>query len=101
MTIQEVKKHLKENKITYQELSDSSGIALNTLKSIFCGRTPTPRIDTMQAIERALGLDKEKKSSKNELSEDEKQIIEIINDMSDEEWSQVVNYINFLKSQRK
>lgn len=46
----------KEQKITLDILSAKSGIPLNTLKNIFSGRTPTPRIDTVQAIERALGL---------------------------------------------
>lgn len=57
MSISEIKSYLKDHKITYQELSDSSGIPLNTLKSIFRGRTPNPRIDTVRAIEKALGLD--------------------------------------------
>lgn len=46
----------KEQKITLDLLSVKSGIPLNTLKNVFSGRTKTPRIDTVQAIERALGL---------------------------------------------
>ena len=42
--------------MTYEQLSTKSGIPLNTLKNVFCGRTENPRIDTLQAIERALGL---------------------------------------------
>ena len=60
MTILEIKKYMKDNKITYQELADKSGIPLNTLKNIFSGSNKNPRIDTMQAIERALGLDEKK-----------------------------------------
>ena len=60
MTIFEIKKYMKDKKITYQELTDRSGIPLNTLKNIFSGSTKNPRIDTMQAIEHALGLDKKK-----------------------------------------
>lgn len=56
MQVPQIKAYLKENKITYPELSEKSGIPLGTLKSIFSGRTPAPRIDTIQAIERALGL---------------------------------------------
>ena len=78
MTIQEIKQYLKDNKITYQELSEQSGIALNTLKNIFRGKTENPRIDTMQAIERALGLDKEKTPT-DELSEGEKALLELFN----------------------
>ena len=46
----------KEQKITLEILAEKSGIALSTLKEIFRGKTTTPRIDTVQAIERALGL---------------------------------------------
>ncbi|AWW06121.1 MAG: helix-turn-helix XRE-family like protein [Caudoviricetes sp.] len=56
MQISEMKIYMKQNKITYDELSDKSGIPIGTIKSIFSGRTPNPRVDTVQAIERALGL---------------------------------------------
>ena len=46
----------KEQKITLEILAEKSGIALSTLKEIFRGKTTTPRIDPVQAIERALGL---------------------------------------------
>ena len=62
-TIQEIKKYMKENNITYQELSDRSGIPLNTLKNLFRGKTKNPRIDTMQAIEKALGIENKKTPS--------------------------------------
>lgn len=56
MQLSEIKQYLRNNKITYEELSLKSDIPIGTLKSIFSGRTPNPRIDTVQAIERALGL---------------------------------------------
>ena len=55
-TVQTLKKTIKKMGMTYEQLSINSGIPLNTLKNIFSGRTENPRIDTMQAIERALGL---------------------------------------------
>ena len=55
-TIQSLKTQLKKIGMTYEQLSHESGIPLNTLKNIFSGRTENPRLDTMQAIERALGL---------------------------------------------
>lgn len=56
MQVAEIKTYLKKHKITYESLSESSGIPIGTLKSIFSGRTPNPRIDTMQTIENALGI---------------------------------------------
>lgn len=46
----------KEQGITLNNLSERTGIALSTLKEIFRGKTTAPRIDTVQAIEEALGL---------------------------------------------
>lgn len=58
MQIAEIKTYLKKNKITYEELSSKSGIPLGTLKNIFSKCATNPRLDTMQAIEEALGLSK-------------------------------------------
>lgn len=58
MQVAEIKCYLKKNKITYEELSSRSGIPVGTLKNIFSKCTINPRIDTMQAIEEALGLNK-------------------------------------------
>lgn len=57
MTLEEIKSYLKVNKITYKELAEKSGVPESTLKNLFSGVTKNPRISTMQAIERALGLD--------------------------------------------
>lgn len=58
MTVEEIKKYMKENRITQIELAEKSQISLQTLRKIFCGQVRNPRIDTMQAIETALGLNK-------------------------------------------
>ena len=60
LDILKIKNYLKENNLTYEDLSKRSGVPLNTLKCIFSGRTPNPRIDTMQAITSALGISKER-----------------------------------------
>lgn len=62
MNISDIKSFLKNHKITYEELSKRSNIPIGTLKSIFSGRTPNPRVDTLLAIEQALGIENEKKS---------------------------------------
>lgn len=58
MQVAEIKSYLKKHKITYEELSEKSGIPLGTLKNIFSKCSTNPRLDTMQAIENALGLSK-------------------------------------------
>ncbi len=56
MKIEVIKKYMKENKITYEELSQKSGLSISTIKKVFAGISPYPRLDTVQAIENALGL---------------------------------------------
>lgn len=46
----------KEKKLTLADLSQETGIALSTIKEIFRGATTDPRLETVQRIERALGL---------------------------------------------
>ena len=50
------KKRKKELKLTFESLSSQTGICISTLKDIFGGKTYAPRIDTVQAIEKALGI---------------------------------------------
>lgn len=57
-TIEEIKKYMKDNKITQIQLSEMSNIPLGSLRNIFSGRVPNPRMDTLRAIETALGLNK-------------------------------------------
>lgn len=61
MDISELKALKEAKKLSYDDLAELSGIPKTTLTNILLGRTPNPRIDTMQAIERALGVDKIKK----------------------------------------
>ena len=56
MDIENLKKERKRKKITFKELSELSNIPERTIYDIFLGKTKNPRIDTMQAIEKALGL---------------------------------------------
>lgn len=98
MTIQEIKEYLKSNKITYQELSDRSGIALNTLKNIFRGKTEHPRIDTMQAIESALELTP---TTDQPFSEEEKRLASLIAELTDDEVKELSNFVDYIISKRK
>lgn len=56
MTVEEIKNYMKKNNITQIELSKLSNIPLGTIRKIFSGARKNPRIDTMQAIENALGF---------------------------------------------
>lgn len=100
MEIQEIKAYMKSKKITYQDLADMTGLSLSCITKIFGGYAKYPRIDTIQLIERALGLDNEKTPT-DELSEGERELIALIKQMTDEETAELSNYIDFILSKRK
>lgn len=102
MEIQHYKNYLKEIGMTYEQLSKKSGIPLNTLKNIFSGKTAHPRIDTIQAIERALGMKESatQKSPQDELSEGEKMLLDLFNRVPEDKQELVLQMIQIaLKSQ--
>lgn len=49
-------KERKRKGITLDDLAKQTDISISTIKDIFRGKTDNPRIDTVQAIERALGI---------------------------------------------
>ena len=91
MDINDIKKYMKANKITYEALSTNSGIPLNTLKNIFRGKTKNPRIDTMQAIEKTLGLQNEK--TPTQLSAGEEKLLEAFRQVPQEQQDLVLSMV--------
>jgi transcriptional regulator with XRE-family HTH domain len=98
MDIEYLKQVKKEKKMKLQEISDLSGIPKRTVDGIFSGKTKNPRIDTMQAIERALGLNEK---SPPKLSEEEKELIALISELTDEETQELTSFVDYLISKRK
>ena len=90
----------KQKKITLTDLSQLTGIALSTIKEIFRGATTDPRLETVQRIERALGLEEEKTPSDG-LSEDERKLIELIKKLSSEEVDEISSFVDYVISKRK
>lgn len=60
MDLEYWKKVKKEKKMTIADIAERSGIPKGTVQNIFAGYVPTPRVDTVEAIERALGLEEKK-----------------------------------------
>ena len=98
MDIQQIKSIMKSKKITYENLSLMSNIPLNTIKNIFRGKTQNPRIDTMKAIENALGLGNDFEA---DISQEEKDFIEVFRQLTEEEKIEFTNIANFILSKRK
>lgn len=99
MEIQEIKAYMKANKITYQDLAERTGLSLSCITKIFGGYARYPRIDTIQTIERALGI--EEKTPPVELTEGEKKLMDLIVQLTDDEAEELSNYVDYLISKRK
>ena len=56
MDVSIYKKILKEKGMTYEDLAQKTGLSLGCIKRIMAGIARYPRIDTIEAIESALGL---------------------------------------------
>lgn len=96
MDIELYKKTLKTKKMTYEDLANKTGISLGAIKRIMAGIAKYPRIDTIEAIEQALGLTSEATLPKEVLS-----LIELIATLTDEECEEVSRFIDYVISKRK
>ena len=101
MDILEIKKYLKENGITYKQLSEKCGVPESTLKNIFGGFTPHPRIDTIHAIEKALGLNYTSNEVPDQLKKIPLAFYEGLDGLSEESMQDVLQYMEFLKEKQK
>lgn len=108
MDIMEIKRYLKEYKITYKMLAEMSGVPESTLKNIFGGFTPHPRTDTMEAIERALGINEKSPPVQQEglkvpdsLKPYQVAFYEGVDGLSDQSMKDILKYIEFTKEKEK
>ena len=51
------KERKKALKLSLQDIANETGISISTLKDIFRGATTDPRIETVQRIEKVLGVE--------------------------------------------
>ena len=93
MDIEYVRQVMKEKKITQIRLSELSGIPIQTLRKIFAGYTPNPRIDTVDAIEKALGITNEPTIN---LSNKEKEIVELLMQLDESQLNDALSVIKII-----
>ena len=105
MDIMEIKRYLKEHKITYKMLAEMSGVPESTLKNIFGGFTPHPRTDTMEAIERALGINEKSSPAEQEsvkipdsLKPYQFAFFEGMDGLSEESVKDILKYVDYVKA---
>ncbi len=90
VNIELYKKKKKELGLTFEALYELSGVPVQTLHNVFRGSTQTPRIDTIVAIEKALGIDNAQSysqqgefngTSTHSLSDNEKTLLSAFNSL--------------------
>lgn len=89
MNIQKWKQRKKELGWTHDELAEKSGVSRRTIAGIFSGdpRYESPTYNTIQAIERALGLSEDgyKDTMPFEVTPMEEEVIQTFRSLSDED----------------
>lgn len=94
MEIQDIKRYMKEHKITYNDLAEKTGLSLSTITKIFGGYAKYPRVDTMQSIEHALGLDEKKPLADSIIEQVDELNLHGYNDLSDEDKKKIAEIFN-------
>ena len=87
----------KQLGISLVKLAEMTDISISTIKDIFRGATTDPRIETVQRIEKALGLSNEEP----EYTEDEKEMFERMAQLTDEEAKEMLNFLQYLVAKRQ
>lgn len=93
MNLELYKTKKRELKLTFDDLSAISKVPRRTIISIFSGNTPFPRIDTVEAIEKALGI--------SQAPKEENELLNLINQLNEEEIQELSNYVDYIISKRK
>lgn len=103
MTGKELNNLRKQKKISFEKLSELSGIPKSTIEKVLLEITPHPRIDTVQAIEKALGISSEPQN--NEITEERLQALgfdmEAIGSLSEEDLQLIRSTLKTLVSELK
>lgn len=95
----------KQNKLTFDALSEKSNIPKRTLEDIFAGRTTDPRSTTVEAIERALGINEKSSPAEQEslkvpdsLKPYQFAFFEGMDGLSEESVKDILKYVDYVKS---
>lgn len=102
------KKRRKELGLRYEDLAEKSGVSKRSIEDIFRGYTTSPRIDTVEAIERALGINEKSPPATQEgvkipdaLKPYQYAFFEGMDGLSDEAVKDILKYVEFRKAQEK
>lgn len=100
MGLEKIAEYKKKLGLTTEELSLRSGVPVGTLNKILSGATRDPKLETLKAISRVLGL------SLNDFDDESYQPTTIAahhegDDYTPEEWEEIEKFKMFIKSKRE
>ena len=109
INLTEMKSRKKIMGLTFQDISERSGVPKRTIEDIFAQRTVSPRIDTIEAIEEALQIKQEPKTWKPTTRRvpyglktyKPSKASTLLAQLTKEEQDEVVKYMEYLISKRK
>lgn len=93
MNLELWKKAKKEKKLTIEDISRLSNIPKGSVQNIFCGYVPNPRSDTVDAIEKALGL---KSEQPQEVSPKVKELVDLLMQLDDKALEDALSVIKII-----
>jgi transcriptional regulator with XRE-family HTH domain len=93
MDIELWKRIKKERKLTLKDISDLSNIPKRTVDDIFSGKTTNPRSDTVDAIEKALGISNEQDYN---LSPKGKELVNLLMGLDDKQLEDALSVIKII-----
>ena len=108
MNLELWKKIKKEKKLTIEQIAKAANLPKGSVQNIFCGYVPNPRSDTVEAIERALGINEKSPPATQEgvkipdaLKPYQYAFFEGIEGLSDEGMKDILKYVEFVKAKEK
>ena len=87
----------KKAGMSIDELSKKAQLPKSTVEKVLFGIVQHPRIDTLQAIERALGIDERTPAPTGETAE----LLALMQELTEEELQELSSFVDFIISKRK
>lgn len=86
-SIEYLKARKKSLKMTNRDIASNAGLPLSTVEQIMCGKVKSPRLDTLQAIEKALGLETQEEQwsdmKKVGITADEEEMLDLFREIGE------------------
>lgn len=105
MNLELWKKIKKEKKLTIEQIAKAANLPKGSVQNIFCGYVPNPRSDTVEAIERALGINEKSSPAEQEslkvpdsLKPYQFAFFEGMDGLSEESVKDILKYVDYVKS---